>query len=414
MKHKILVVLFFSFVLANLPLFPSPLSINIRSFDHKGFTRIVFESDEVFEYKYNASRSGIELRLNQKSSVKKQIEVFRRSLLLDRVVHHVERGSTPGTDISIFQVHLKTDFKIGRHFVLEQPFRVVFDLVKAPGEPKKQVNVQLKETSTTKNKEEEKPQELTEEQEEPPDPQTHPQLKEEKKRSLINTICIDPGHGGSDLGAVGRSKTTEKVITLKIGLKLKRLIESKLGLYVVMTREKDEEVSLNSRVSKANNQKAQLFVSIHVNSSYRRAARGPETFYVSLKATDQEAFQLSQKENSSFKEELEKLATDADDKLKLILWNMAQTEYIKESSKLADFIQAELNILMDTANRGVKQAPFRVLMRAAMPAILVEVAFISNYSEEKKLLDDSFLDKIVNALYVGISKYIYYHNTLYQ
>jgi N-acetylmuramoyl-L-alanine amidase len=93
---------------------------------------------------------------------------------------------------------------------------------------------------------------------------------------------------------------------------------------------------------------------------------------------------------------------------------MAQTEYIKESSKLADFIQAELNILMDTANRGVKQAPFRVLMRAAMPAILVEVAFISNYSEEKKLLDDSFLDKIAGALYVGISKYIYYHNTLYQ
>lgn len=416
MKHKILVVLLFSFVLANLPLFPSPLSINIRSFDHKGFTRIVFEGDEVFEYKYNASRAGIELRLNRKSSVKKQIEVFRRSRLLDRVVHHVERGSTPDTDISIFQVHLKTDFNIGRHFVLERPFRVVFDLVKAPGKPKKQVNVQLKDTSTTKNKEEEKPQEQTEEQEEPPDSQTYPQPqpREEKKRSLINTICIDPGHGGSDLGAVGRSKITEKVITLKIGLKLKRLIESKLGLYVVMTREKDEEVSLNSRVSKANNQKAQLFMSIHVNSSFRKAARGPETYYVSLKATDQEAFQLSQKENSSFKEELKKLATDADDKLKLILWNMAQTEHIKESSKLADFIQAELNILMDTANRGVKQAPFRVLMRAAMPAILVEVAFISNYSEGKKLLDDSFLDKIASALYVGISKYIYYHNTLYQ
>jgi N-acetylmuramoyl-L-alanine amidase len=406
MKHKIRLVLLFLFVLANFPLFPSPFSISIRSFDHKGFTRIVFEGDEVFEYKYNASRAGIELRLNRKTAVKKQIEVFRRSRLLDRVVHHVERGSTPDTDISIFQVHLKTDFNIGRHFVLERPFRVVFDLVKAPGKPGKQVNVQLKDTRTTKNKEEEKP----------PGPQTYPRprSREEKKRSLINTICIDPGHGGSDLGAVGRSKTTEKVITLKVGLKLKRLIESKLGLYVVMTREKDEEVSLNSRVSKANNQKAQLFVSIHVNSSFRKAARGPETFYVSLKATDQEAFQLSKKENSSFKDELAKLATDADDELKLILWNMAQTEYIKESSKLADFIQAELNILMDTANRGVKQAPFRVLMRAAMPAILVEVAFISNYSEEKKLLNDSFLDKIANALYIGISKYIYYHNTLYQ
>jgi N-acetylmuramoyl-L-alanine amidase len=416
MKHKIPVVLLFSFVLANLPLFSSPFAVNIRSFDHKGFTRIVFEGDEVFGYKYNASRSGIELRLNRKAAVKKQVEVFRRSLLLDRVVHHVESGSTPATDISIFQVHLKTDFDIGRHFVLERPFRVVFDLVKAPKKPGRQVSVQLKDTRTTQNKEEEKPPEPTGEQEEPPDTQIPPQPQsgEEKKPSLINTICIDPGHGGSDLGAVGRSKLTEKVITLKIGLKLKRLIESKLGLYVVMTREKDEEVSLNSRVSKANNQKAQLFVSIHVNSSFRRAARGPETFYVSLKATDQEAFRLSQKENRSFTKELDKLATDADDELKLILWSMAQTEYIKESSKLADFIQAELNILMDTANRGVKQAPFRVLMRAAMPAILVEVAFISNYSEEKKLADNSFADKIAGALYVGISKYIYYHNTLYR
>ena len=179
-----------------------------------------------------------------------------------------------------------------------------------------------------------------------------------------------------------------------------------------MTRESDEEVSLNSRVAKANNQKAQIFISIHVNSSYRKAARGPETYYVSLKATDQDAFLLSQKENSAFKEEIDKLASD--NELKMILWDMAQNEYIKESAKLADFIQYELNILMHTRNRGVKQAPFRVLLRAAMPAILVEIAFVSNYAEEKKLKDDAFLGQVAAALYNGISKYIYYHNNLYR
>ncbi|MCP5051920.1 MAG: N-acetylmuramoyl-L-alanine amidase, partial [bacterium] len=203
----------------------------------------------------------------------------------------------------------------------------------------------------------------------------------------------------------------EKNITLDIGKKVKRMIVSKLGLSVVMTRETDEEVSLNSRVSKANNRKAQLFVSIHANSSFRRSARGPETFFVSLKATDKESFRLSQKENSSF-EEIGKLTQDDD--LKMILWSMAQSEYIKESSKLADFIQYELNTLMSTRNRGVKQAPFRVLMRAAMPAVLVEIGFISNRREEQKLKDDAFKSKVAGAIYNGISKYIYYHNNLYR
>ncbi|UCH97526.1 MAG: N-acetylmuramoyl-L-alanine amidase, partial [Candidatus Aminicenantes bacterium] len=327
----------------------------------------------------------------QKAAIKKSIHVFN-SELIDRVVHHFEEGS------SVFQVHMKSEFKIKRNFVLERPFRVVFDLTKSPG---KKADEKTGITPTTNI-----------EKEIPTKPQEREENQTRKKRDLIRTICLDPGHGGSDFGAVGRSNLMEKDITLKVAKKLKRLIESKLGFMVVMTRENDDEVSLNSRVAKANNQKAQIFVSIHVNSSFRKAARGPETFYVSLKATDQEAFQLSQKENSAFKEEIDKLAKD--DELKMILWDMAQNEYIKESAKLADFIQYELNILMHTRNRGVKQAPFRVLMRAAMPSALVEIAFISNASEEKKLADNTFLDKLAAALYTGIAKYIYYHNNLYR
>jgi len=222
----------------------------------------------------------------------------------------------------------------------------------------------------------------------------------------IERICIDAGHGGGDFGAIGSTKLMEKDLTLKLAKKLKQIVRTKLGIQVIMTREIDSEMSLNARAAIANNQKAQLFVSIHVNSSYRKAARGSATFYVSLKATDQEAFELAQKENKSF-DEIDKIAED--NELKMILWNMAQTQYIKESSKLAEYIQNELNILLHTRNRGVKQAPFRVLMRAAMPAVLVEVAFISNLVEEKKLMKDEFLDNIALAIYRGVASYIFYY-----
>lgn len=148
-----------------------------------------------------------------------------------------------------------------------------------------------------------------------------------------------------------------------------------------------------------------------MNSSFKKAARGPETFFVSLKATDKVSYQLALKENSSFNG-MEKLPED--DELKMILWNMAQTEYIKESSKLADYIQYELNILMSTKNRGVKQAPFRVLMRASMPAVLIEIAFVSNLNEERKLKSDSFLDDVAAAIYRGVSKFIYYYNNRFK
>jgi N-acetylmuramoyl-L-alanine amidase len=393
MKNKVL--FFVLFVASTFSIFS--LSISIRSFDHGDFTRIVFEGDQGFAYKFNPAKNTINIKLNQKANIKQNINVLD-SVLIDRVDHHWEENS------SVFQVHMKSDFKIMRNFVLEQPFRVVFDLTESPGKKAdEKSNIPPGEITG------EKPQQ---EKEEKSEDQSTPEPGKEKAHDLIRTICLDPGHGGSDLGAVSRSNLMEKDITLKLAKKLKGIIESKLGLHVVMTRETDEEVSLNSRVAKANNQKAQMFVSIHVNSSYRKAATGPETYYVSLKATDQDAFLLSQKENNAFNEEIDKLASD--DELKMILWDMAQNEYIKESAKLADYIQYELNILMDTQNRGVKQAPFRVLMRAAMPAILVEIAFVSNFSEEKKLKDDAFLGKVAAALYTGISKYIYYHNNLYN
>ncbi len=409
MKNKLARVALFMFIfITPFTLLSLSVNINIRSFDHEGFTRIVFEGDRGFEFKVDQSRTELEIKLKGQAKLQEKITSFTHSILLDRVVHQVDKNN------SVLKVHLKSRFEIKRHFVLEKPFRVVFDLVKSE---KEEADAEPEKVPINTNINEEKPQESVEPETEEntiTGTDNEQDSKEEqpssKKPEAIETICIDPGHGGSDLGAVGKSKALEKDITLKVSKKLKQLIVSRLGLRVITTREKDTEVSLNSRVSIANNQKAQIFISIHVNSSFRKAARGSETFYVSLKATDQEALLLSQKENKSF-EEIDKITED--DELKMILWDMAQNEYIKESSKLASYIQDELNILLHTTNRGVKQAPFRVLMRAAMPAVLLEIAFLSNPYEEQKLQDDAFLDQVAGAIYTGISKYIYYHNTAY-
>jgi N-acetylmuramoyl-L-alanine amidase len=413
MKRSSFLLLLFGLISLSL----HSLSIDIRSYDHQEFTRIVFQGDRGFEYSFNSSKNGVEVRLNQSANVKNQVEAIRRSPVVDRVVHHVEKAGKKNP-ISVFNIHLKSNGIVKRTFVLEQPFRLVFDLAKAPekvansnSHPHQAI------ANTNANAGYGSPQDPKEKSSDPQvsNPPPQPIQEKEKKRTSITTICLDPGHGGSDEGAVGKSKAMEKDITLKIAFKLKKIIESKLGLYVVMTREKDEEVSLNSRVAKANNQKAQVFVSIHVNSSFRKSANGSETYYVSLKATDQDSYQLSQKENAESTGEgeespIDKLPAQTNDELKMILWNMAQTEYIKESSVLADYIQGELNVLLDTANRGVKQAPFRVLMRAAMPAVLVEVAFLSNSSEEKKLQNDEFLNNVTSALYTGIAKFISSYN----
>ncbi|MBM3284620.1 MAG: N-acetylmuramoyl-L-alanine amidase [Candidatus Aminicenantes bacterium] len=221
----------------------------------------------------------------------------------------------------------------------------------------------------------------------------------------IKTIVIDPGHGGLESGARGKFGTLEKDITLAIGLRLKRIIERNLAFRVEMTRDKDIDVALENRAAIANNHKADLFISIHTNSSYRRNARGSETFFLSLNATDEEARRLAYLENSSA--QLDKpLVEESEDEIKMILWDMAQSAYLKQSQALAEIIQDELNSLLGTANRGIKQAPFKVLTGVACPAVLVEVAFISNPEEEKELARESFQDSVAEAVYRALVRYL--------
>jgi N-acetylmuramoyl-L-alanine amidase len=221
----------------------------------------------------------------------------------------------------------------------------------------------------------------------------------------FKTIVIDPGHGGIETGAKGKFGALEKDVTLAIGLKLRAVIERNLAFRVFMTRDRDMDVSLENRSALANNHKADLFISIHANGSPRKNSHGSETYFLSRNATDEESRRLAYLENTSGALE-GRIDEDGEDDIKLILWDLAQTAYLKQSSQLAERIQAGLNALLGTADRGVKQAPFKVLTGAACPAVLVETAFISNPEEERALGTEEFQDSVAQAVYLSLVEYL--------
>lgn len=216
----------------------------------------------------------------------------------------------------------------------------------------------------------------------------------------IRTIVLDPGHGGKEVGAIGQNGLMEKETTLAICRKLAALIEQKLGARVILTRTDDVVVPLDERTAVANRYKADLFLSVHLNAAVMRGARGSETYFLSLEASDELARKAAESENAT----AGAASGDAGD-LNLILWDLAQQDYLKESSRFAELVQEEMNRIGNIQNRGVKQAPFKVLVGATMPAALVEVGFVSNPDEEAKLRDEAFQTTIATALLQAVDRY---------
>jgi len=215
----------------------------------------------------------------------------------------------------------------------------------------------------------------------------------------IRKVVIDPGHGGKDPGATyGRLK--EKDIVLDIGKKLYRKLRTVKGLKVYMTRDKDVFIPLEERTAFANRVNADIFVSLHVNASRNRRSYGVETFVLNI-TNDKSALEVAAKENMA----TAKSMGDLQGILKDILMNSK----LEESLILADYTQRKLfGGLYRTrhANRGVKQAPFYVLVGAKMPSILIEMGFLSNRSEAKKLSSRNYREKISNSIYKGLKEYI--------
>jgi N-acetylmuramoyl-L-alanine amidase len=211
---------------------------------------------------------------------------------------------------------------------------------------------------------------------------------------------IDPGHGGDDTGAVAPSGMMEKDLVLDVA----RLLAQKLrarGHTVRLTREGDDSRALTDRTALANRLGAKVFVSLHANATTVSAVRGAETYYMSLDetSTDEDAAATADLENRPAAEGGQRSALD------LILWDLAQAEVLNESAALALRVQRRLNVTLDLRDRGVKQAPFVVLTGATMPAILIEVGFLSNPNEAVRLASNAHQQRLAEAIAGGIDDF---------
>jgi N-acetylmuramoyl-L-alanine amidase len=211
-------------------------------------------------------------------------------------------------------------------------------------------------------------------------------------------IALDPGHGGDEPGAIGARHLVEKDASRALAEALRGVLLA-AGYDVLLTREGDATVDRQDRAKVANAAEADLFVSLHFNASRATSAKGSEVFFLSLGQGDEDARAVAETENAG-------QAGATTDVVAGILDNLAQQAFLQDSERLAVAIQAQLNALGGIRQRGVKQAPFAVLRRAAMPAVLVEAAFISNPKEAAKVSDPVFRKKLAEAIARGIRRFL--------
>lgn len=234
-------------------------------------------------------------------------------------------------------------------------------------------------------------------------------LEKEKQEWLINTIVIDPGHGGKDPGAVGYKGLKEKDVVLGVGLRLGKILKKNMpGTKILFTRNTDIFIPLWRRTQFANEKKGKLFVSLHCNSNPNHHANGFETYFLSAdKDKNRQAKDVVFKENASIK--FEKAEDQERYKgVNFILATMAQSAFIRQSQYLATVVQNSFSRRMKPIGlkpRGVKQGRFWVMVGATMPNILVEMGFVSNKYESKILRKSSNQQKIAQAIFDGINKY---------
>ena len=228
-----------------------------------------------------------------------------------------------------------------------------------------------------------------------------PKQKEIAKDAKI--IVLDAGHGGKDPGAIGPHGTKEKDVNLAIVLQLEKIFKRDKNYKVILTRQDDTFIPLVERANIANKNKADLFISVHCNANLKRTASGFEIYFLSEKASDKEAISTETLENSVIA--LEDKSDEKKTVLQNMLWSLVVNEYINESSELSSFVVAEASGRLKIPSRGIKQANFYVLRGTQMPSVLVETAYISNYTEEAKLNTSSFQKSAADSIYEGVKKY---------
>jgi N-acetylmuramoyl-L-alanine amidase len=217
--------------------------------------------------------------------------------------------------------------------------------------------------------------------------------------SAVRTIAIDPGHGGDDEGARGDRGVKEKDVTLAVARRVKASIEARLGIRVMLTRDDDRNVALDERTAVANNNKADLFISLHANASLRKSAVGASIFSVAFDRTAEQTARLA-----LAPERLPTFNGGLRD-IELVPWDLAQIGHIEQSIELATILERQFHDRIALSPRPVVQAPLRVLESANMPAVLVEMGYLTNPDQEKQLAGADFQNAVVQAVFEAVLKF---------
>ncbi len=375
-----------------LPLFPKGFSTvkDLRFWSNPNYTRIVIDSDYETNYIHHLLKNDPTIskpqRLYVDLSQSKLGKTFKKSKQINDNLLKEARAAQYTADTVRVVIDIKS-FKNYKVFSLKNPFRIVIDVWGKNGKQEKYVKKS------------------------PPGKDYYPSTNQKITPSAIakqlalgvQTIVIDPGHGGHDFGAPGYIKGThEKDIVLQLAKNLTRKIKNTINCNVILTRETDRFLTLEERTAIANTKNADLFISIHTNASRDNRAYGIETYFLNL-ATDDESIMVAAKENATSTKNISDLQS--------ILIDLMQNAKINESSRLATHVQDSMfHSLREQYNRikskGVKQAPFYVLLGAQMPAVLIETAFISNESECKRLIDPTYQERLCDSILYGIRNYI--------
>lgn len=355
---------------------PGVQTHNVRAHRHKKFTRIVLDLSGELASGPKESRTSthftIELPQTTISSditTKLANEKFPRDLTL-----------TPTSAGSVLLSVPTQGWKRYKWYLLSKPSRLVLDLYPSSK------GVDIVQASPVPSAPAKEPEVIV-----PPPP---------VKRDFV--IVLDPGHGGKDPGALGKSGTREKDAVLSIALQLRDILKKEPSVKVVMTREKDEFIELEDRAKLANQEKADLFLSIHINSHPQTSVKGLE-FYHFGEASDPRALEVAARENGT-------PLKDNAPAWQFILADKLNDKKIDDSRELAwttkKAVVSHLHSFYKIKDHGVKTAPFFVLRMTTMPAILAEIAFISNPTEEKLLKSSTFQKRMARGIFEGIKTYI--------
>ncbi len=358
----------------------------LRFWSNPNYTRVVIDATDETPYQHNLLKKDPSIQKPQRLYIDLDRAVLGRETtkvipINDNLLSDVRAGQYTLESVRVV-IDIKS-FKTYKIFSLKNPFRIVIDVW---GETERQVAA--KPTAGPAPDRDEKPA---------------PGSLAKQLALGVSRIVIDPGHGGKDYGAPGYLRGVhEKYIVLSIAKRLARKIKEQLGCEVIMTRARDEYLTLEERTAIANTKNADLFISIHTNSARDRRAYGLETYFLNL-ATDDEAILVAARENATSTKNISDLQT--------ILNDLMHNAKVNESSRLAAYVQESLHQHMRSKysrikSKGVKQAPFYVLLGAQMPSILIETSFISNPRECERLKDPRYQDHLSEGIIKGIRQYI--------